>query len=248
MFGQEIFVDGADQKARAPKRVALNMKATPALRQRIEEAASRSGLSIAQEVERRLIASIEGDDRVGGPHTRSFLSLLGAAIHALELRAGKTWDQDFQTFTEVRGAADRLLQYSNPGMSHDRLKKHADMMRESVEARQRAQRIGEQLQGFYRAVGVTTAGLQLEPGIGALLQVARHYASTLEMARPTWTDEQRQIERDMLARQQEATELSNRLFAEAQALFDEMSEEVEKYEAEGQAVADEIATAVFGAN
>jgi hypothetical protein len=46
----------------APKRLALNMKATPALRARIEAAAKESGLSIAQEVERRLIASFDYQD------------------------------------------------------------------------------------------------------------------------------------------------------------------------------------------
>lgn len=46
----------------APKRLALNMKATPALRARIEAAAQESGLSIAQEVERRLIASFDYQD------------------------------------------------------------------------------------------------------------------------------------------------------------------------------------------
>lgn len=46
----------------AAKRVALNMKASTALRARIEEAANVSGLSIAQEVERRLIASFDYED------------------------------------------------------------------------------------------------------------------------------------------------------------------------------------------
>jgi len=41
------------------KRLPLNMKASPELRRRIEGAAKKSGLSLAQEVERRLIASFE---------------------------------------------------------------------------------------------------------------------------------------------------------------------------------------------
>lgn len=44
------------------KRLALNMKASPELRSRIEAAARQSGLSIAQEVERRLLASFDYED------------------------------------------------------------------------------------------------------------------------------------------------------------------------------------------
>lgn len=49
---------GAGQSKRSP----LSMRTTPALRLRLEKAAADSGLSLAQEVERRLIASFDYAD------------------------------------------------------------------------------------------------------------------------------------------------------------------------------------------
>ena len=92
------------QPERAPKRVALNMKATPHLRARIEQAAKESGLSIAQEVERRLIASIEFDSTHGGASTADVLRRLAAVIGDIERAMGARWDQDFGAYEAVRAA------------------------------------------------------------------------------------------------------------------------------------------------
>lgn len=85
----------SDSEGRAPKRVALNMKATPALRARIEEAAKESGLSIAQEVERRLIISMNNDDQAGGviqgDMIRAILIMMNGTTRAL----GAEWWTDF---------------------------------------------------------------------------------------------------------------------------------------------------------
>lgn len=51
-------MNGDGQQKRAP----ISMRTTPALRERIESAAQANGLSIAQEVERRLIASFDYQD------------------------------------------------------------------------------------------------------------------------------------------------------------------------------------------
>ena len=55
---KKLSPDGSSTAKRHP----LNMKASPELRRRIEDAAKKSGLSLAQEVERRLIASFDYED------------------------------------------------------------------------------------------------------------------------------------------------------------------------------------------
>lgn len=56
------FKGGRPRHGLSVKREPLNMRASPELRARIEEAALASGLSLSQEVERRLIASFDRDD------------------------------------------------------------------------------------------------------------------------------------------------------------------------------------------
>ena len=101
-------------KAPAPKRVALNMKASPALRAKVDEAANRSGLSIAQEVERRLLASIEADDDFGGPRTANLLRAAVEAIGFAEQSTGKHWLDDFGTFHVAKRLIDVLMNERTP--------------------------------------------------------------------------------------------------------------------------------------
>lgn len=58
------------------KRSPMNMKTTATLRARIEEAARHSGLSMSQEVERRLERSFRDDDVVEAIRSRLFAGLL----------------------------------------------------------------------------------------------------------------------------------------------------------------------------
>jgi hypothetical protein len=101
-------------KDRAPKRVALNMKATPALRARIEAAAGESGLSIAQEVERRLIESFKEEDRLGGPQSARVLYAVAANIEAAEHATGRRWLEDYATWFAVRYLIDETLYDFSP--------------------------------------------------------------------------------------------------------------------------------------
>ncbi|WP_156348864.1 hypothetical protein [Sphingomonas sp. Leaf230] len=99
---------------RAPKRLALNMKATPELRGRVEAAAKASGLSIAQEVERRLIASMAEDDRAGGlvqgDVLRTMQLIMNGANRALE----RDWWLDPDGWKIVAGALGNLLRHMEP--------------------------------------------------------------------------------------------------------------------------------------
>jgi hypothetical protein len=100
------------------------MKATPALRARVEEAARESGLSIAQEVERRLIASIEFDAMHGGPRTADLLRRLAMIIADAEREAGGKWDQDFAAYEAVRAAipaaTNNIMSARMPMMPNER--------------------------------------------------------------------------------------------------------------------------------
>ena len=65
------------------KRVPLGMRTTPLVRQRLEEAAARSGRSLAQEVELRLERSFEFEDLIDTAISRTF-----AKAEAVFVRAG----------------------------------------------------------------------------------------------------------------------------------------------------------------
>lgn len=107
------------ERPRAPKRVALNMKATPQLRGRIDDAARESGLSVAQEVERRLIESFNAETALGGRKTAAFLRSLAALFELAESSTGKSWHEDWETFAAVRKATMRtLLAHSPPTPAH----------------------------------------------------------------------------------------------------------------------------------
>lgn len=78
------------------------MKASPQLRARIEEAAKQSGLSLSQEVERRLIASFDHDDMAGGAHNATFLRFAAAFIAEAEESVGARWTEDVLAWDVVR--------------------------------------------------------------------------------------------------------------------------------------------------
>jgi hypothetical protein len=104
----------AKEKDPAPKRVALNMKASPQLRGRIDEAAAASGLSVAQEVERRLLESLRLEDQFGGRKTTAFLQLAASVIQDAEAGTGCEWQDDFLTWSGVNYVVRSLLDSRRP--------------------------------------------------------------------------------------------------------------------------------------
>jgi hypothetical protein len=108
-------------KPKAAKRVALNMKATPELRARVEEEAKACNWSIAQEVERRLIAAYDNDDRHGGRFNAAFIRMLAGRIESIERHTGSAWTADQRTFFAVRGALIAALDEFKPSASMDPL-------------------------------------------------------------------------------------------------------------------------------
>lgn len=101
-------------KDRASRRVALNMKASPELRARVEAAAKESGLSIAQEVERRLLISMADDDRAGGlvqgDMIRAFLLIMNGTSRSL----GVDWWRDPDGWKIVNANIQDVLRQAEP--------------------------------------------------------------------------------------------------------------------------------------
>jgi uncharacterized protein (DUF1778 family) len=96
------------------KRSPLNMKASPELRARIEEAAEETGLSLTQEVERRLLQSFAADDALGSRRTASVLRLIAALISNIEASSGMSWVDDYATWNAVRIAVQDVLKRARP--------------------------------------------------------------------------------------------------------------------------------------
>jgi len=122
------------------------MRTSPDLREKIEQAAEANGRSLTQEVERRLITSFIFDDSRGGPHIGAFANMLCAAIQNIELDTGHRWMDDFDTFTRVRGAAERLLEWRNPGIENISRINDAEARRDEASARHAG--IREELAAF----------------------------------------------------------------------------------------------------
>lgn len=80
------------------KRSPLNLRTSTELRAKIERAAHESGLSLTQEVERRLIASFEQDETLGGGETAMLFRSLANMVAQVERRTGRAWSSDPVTF------------------------------------------------------------------------------------------------------------------------------------------------------
>jgi hypothetical protein len=90
------------------------MKATPALRARIEESAKAKGLSIAQEVERTILDAYSLEDALGGSTNIAFFRLAAAAIKTVENHTGKRWWEDPKTFHAVTIVLPVVMTLSSP--------------------------------------------------------------------------------------------------------------------------------------
>lgn len=105
---------GRPAERESAKLAPLNMRTSPQLRAQIEEAADKNGRSLTQEVERRLMTSFIFDEVRGGQHINAFANMLSSTIHRLEVRYGKRWVDDPETFAAVKAATFRLLDWDSP--------------------------------------------------------------------------------------------------------------------------------------
>jgi hypothetical protein len=109
------------------KRVPLNMRTTPSLRTRLEDAAAESGRSLAQEVEARLEASFVSEDqlreRFGSGELQAVFQMLAGATRLIETRLGTDPLTDFRGFLALREAWQGLLKSVGPAPDEQLAKK-----------------------------------------------------------------------------------------------------------------------------
>ena len=101
------------------KRAPMSMKTSPELRARIEDAAAASGLSMAQEVERRLIDSFEIEEQLGGRARLSIFRMMAWAIGVAEGQENGTFEKDYWAFHRACGAINGVLQVITPPLPVD---------------------------------------------------------------------------------------------------------------------------------
>lgn len=98
---------------REGRRATLSVRLTPEGRERLEQAASASGRSLAQEVEMRLEKSFDEDgflDAMFGSsrHSRLFVEAAASAIRRVELVREARWVDDYPTLWTCRKAVEYL--------------------------------------------------------------------------------------------------------------------------------------------
>jgi hypothetical protein len=86
----------------ASKGATLSARITKGTRERLDAASKAGGLSLSQEVESRLRASLDEEDLLGGPVTTWMLSSVAKSIGDIEGRTGRRWYDDPYTFDECR--------------------------------------------------------------------------------------------------------------------------------------------------
>jgi len=79
-------------------------------RERLVEATARSGLTISEEIERRVERSFEQEEESGGPHTAALLRMIAGAIDIAERVTGSTWVESQKTRRACAGAAAQVIE------------------------------------------------------------------------------------------------------------------------------------------
>ncbi|MBD3761465.1 hypothetical protein [Rhizorhabdus sp.] len=91
---------GRHAKPKEEQRQQIGFRLSPADRHRLEAAASRSGVSVPQEVEVRLISSLDQDEMIDGP-TAELIGQIAAQIAEIQKMTGKRWHKDVTTWAAV---------------------------------------------------------------------------------------------------------------------------------------------------
>lgn len=90
---------GRPREREEAKRAAVAVRTTPAIKQRLVQAAMQRGSSVTQEIERRIELSFEDEDRAGGQRAHSLFQLLAADIKAAEMITMRSWESDVTTWS-----------------------------------------------------------------------------------------------------------------------------------------------------
>jgi hypothetical protein len=106
-----------------PKRVALSMRTTQAVRDRLDAARSESGRSLAQEVEFRLGRTIDIDDAMerefGSVQTQTIFRAMASALARVESKTGKPWNTDWDTGAAVANSWRNIVKEYMPDIPED---------------------------------------------------------------------------------------------------------------------------------
>jgi hypothetical protein len=109
---------GAGRKPRGPfkgKTVTLTTRITPETRAAMERAATKSGLSLSQEVERRLDASVSVE-RNRMPDVRALAEAVALVTENVQEDTGKLWREDAFTGEALRHGNNFLVRhFAAPG-------------------------------------------------------------------------------------------------------------------------------------
>ena len=96
------------------KRPSMAFRPTPEMHGKLKDATGASGLSLTQEVERRLEQSFRDEDAIGGAETSAVLKLMAAGASIVQHRTGKSWTEDWGTFVAVQKCWKTLVAAVRP--------------------------------------------------------------------------------------------------------------------------------------
>ena len=111
-FAKAMSVPEIDRAA--PERVAITIRSSVELKQRLERAVELTGRALAKEIEMRLEQSLLSEQHNGASATSTFVHLLGANIHDLEVRNGKSWRDGIDSRSSVLRLVERELRKRRP--------------------------------------------------------------------------------------------------------------------------------------
>lgn len=97
-----------------PKRAAIALRTTPAIKEQLSDAADARGRSITQEVEARIEESFAMEALLGGPRTKELLLEIAGQIARAEAVTGQLWHEDAATFLTARHLIDDVLKRAQP--------------------------------------------------------------------------------------------------------------------------------------
>ena len=100
---------------REGKRASLSLRTTEQLRAALEREASKSGRSLAQEIETRLEDSLREDDVMralfgDGTHTQILARVVATAVRQVEHITEQRWVDDYETLWHARAAVRDVLE------------------------------------------------------------------------------------------------------------------------------------------
>lgn len=198
---------GRPRQGEEVKLAPLNMRTSPELRAKIEEAADANGRSLTQEVERRLFSSFTLDQYVGRMHIQSLTLMLGAAVSLIEDRTGKRWTEDQETWIMVSEAVMRLLRWDRPPPDSDQ-EEEWEIFRESLAASEKEKAAREALEAYRKEHGIPDVTLWTPAPRKGLFGSAPRVPSD---PREDWTEDQRREEMRLIEEERAAAQLTRSL-------------------------------------